>query len=70
MTLRWHQAHDGSPAFTAMDNGQYLVGQVARYDSVDGNGPGWLGFVRGHRVTERACATAEHAQRAVEGAAP
>jgi hypothetical protein len=69
MGLRWDRSHEGTtPALLGYD-GQYLVAQVARYDMVAGQGPGWVGYVRGIRVTGR-CTTADVAQRAVEARRP
>jgi hypothetical protein len=48
--------------------GWQLVGQVAFYDVVDGTGPGWVGYVHGHRVTGR-CIGPEEACVGVEAAA-
>jgi hypothetical protein len=48
--------------------GRQLVGQVAFYDVVDGTGPGWVGYVHGHRVTGR-CNGPQEACRGVEAAA-
>jgi hypothetical protein len=64
MAWRWDGAHDGSPHLLGFV-GDRLAGQVARYDVVDGAGPGWVGFVRGERVTDR-CGTDEEARRLVE----
>ncbi len=62
--FRWDDAHDGSPHQLAYRR-QHLVGQVAYYDVVNGGGPGWVGFLRGVRVTGR-CLAPEVARRAVE----
>lgn len=64
--LTWHDAHDGSPAQTGY-RGDRLVAQVAFYDVVAGRGPGWVGYVRGERVTGR-CRTDAIARAAVERA--
>jgi len=65
--MRWSNSHDGSPNRTAY-RGPYLFGQVARYDDVGGQGPGWVGYVHGYPVTGR-CSSVEEAQAAVEAAA-
>jgi len=65
--MRWSTSHDGSPNMTAY-HGPYLYGQVARYDDVGGQGPGWVGYVHGQRVTGR-CQSALDAQRIVESTA-
>jgi hypothetical protein len=68
MAIRWNDSHDGSPNLLGFD-GQILAGQVARYDSVDGNGPGWVGYVHGHRVTGP-CLDANTARAGVEAVWP
>jgi hypothetical protein len=63
--LTWTPAHDGNEGTVwAYDAQHRLVGQVAFYDVVAGRGPGWVGYVRGHRVTGR-CVTAQLAQELV-----
>lgn len=62
--MRWQPAHDGSPHLAGYD-GDRLVGQVAHYDDVGGQGPGWVGFVHGHRVTGH-CQTPVTARLLVE----
>lgn len=64
MVLDWHDAHDGSPAQTGYLDGR-LVAQVAYYDVVGGAGPGWVGYLRGERVTGR-CIGAPVARASVE----
>lgn len=68
MAITWDSSHEGTtPALLGFE-GQCLVAQVARYDVVAGRGPGWVGYVRGERVTGR-CISVEVAQRAVEARA-
>lgn len=62
--LRWEQAHDGSPHAYAYE-GDRLYGQIAHYDVVAGGAAGWVGFIRGGRVTGR-CANPDIARAAVE----
>ena len=64
MALSWDPAHDGSPHMLGYD-GQRLVAQVAFYDVVAGRGPGWVGYVRGNRVTGR-CLSSELAMHLVD----
>lgn len=52
MGLSWTAAHDGAPVSYGFD-GALRVGQVVFYDVARGEGPGWVGFVRGRTVTER-----------------
>lgn len=63
--LRWSPAHDGSPIWHG-HHGPYFVAQVVRYDVP----AGWVGFIRGQRVTGEAVATAVEAERLVERAWP
>jgi hypothetical protein len=62
--MEWLDAHDGSPAQTGYVDGR-LVAQVAYYDIVAGRGPGWVGYVRGERVTGR-CTDSATARLVVE----
>jgi hypothetical protein len=64
--LDWHQAHDGSPVAYAHDR-DHRVAQVVHYDIADGAGPGWIGYIRGRRATDRHD-TADAARAAVEAA--
>jgi hypothetical protein len=57
--LAWEPAHEGNPGtLWGYDRERRLVGQVAYFDVVAGDAPGWVGYRHGRRVTGR-CRSAE-----------
>lgn len=67
-TLAWEPAHEGNEGtLWGFDERRRLIAQIAFYDVVGGRGPGWVGYVRGERVSGR-CQGPEVARAAVERA--